>query len=294
MRDALGYVLFPFLAVAFICIAIWEMVCTIISRLFWPPAPLRLQDAVGELPVPVFDPDSPDLDWEKLRREYVDMGVPFVLRRARGKPFSAVAPPSAALRAAFVQGALRVSMLPVLSRLPGLDELIGKLFPMSMRAYWPLWFLGRYTQGNAHIDLGPNTINCYFLRTGGKDVVLVPPEVTRHQPLNNGLDGLGVTGSEVEERHWLSSMLYYYRIDLEPQSLLVFNNSNTIHQFRNVVAPDGSQPEALSIRIKHTSHADPRVWLHLLTDAKMWWRFTTVFTNQLLREDAEDRDAKYL
>ena len=51
--------------------------------------------------------------------------------------------------------------------------------PTAWRAYWPLWFLGKYSQGKAHIDLGPHTVNCYFLKSGGKDVVVVPPEVCR-------------------------------------------------------------------------------------------------------------------
>ena len=50
-------------------------------------------------------------------------------------------------------------------RLPGLQPLLSKLFPTTFRAYWPLWFLGKYSQGKAHIDLGPSTFNCYYLQS---------------------------------------------------------------------------------------------------------------------------------
>ena len=40
-----------------------------------------------------------------------------------------------------------------------------------------------------------------------------------------GLDGLFIEGSESEGREYLQSLPYYYRVDLPPQSLLVFNNA---------------------------------------------------------------------
>ena len=70
----------------------------------------------------------------------------------------------------------------------------------------------------------------YFLRTGAKDVLLVPPEVTKTVTLTPGLDGMFIPGSESESREYLQSLPYYYRIDLLPQSILCFNNTSLIHQ----------------------------------------------------------------
>ena len=125
-------------------------------------------------------------------------------------------------------------------------------------------------------------------------MVIVPPEVTRGVNVVTGLDGLYIPNSEEESRSYLKTLPYYYRIDLTEQSMLIFNNSNSIHQFRNVVTADGTLPEALSIRIKYNRLCDPRVWKHLVLDRKLWWRFTTVAANQFFHELSEDRDAVYL
>ena len=39
--------------------------------------------------------------------------------------------------------------------------------------------VARYKQGTAHIDLGPATVNFYFMKSGMKDVIIVPTEVSR-------------------------------------------------------------------------------------------------------------------
>jgi len=224
----------------------------------------------------------------------VDRGIPIVLRRANGQPLSTAAPPPSA-NDDFTSGCIRVMSAPWFGALPGLDDIVAKLFPSTPRAYWPFWFLGQYAQGKAHIDLGPHTCNVYFLRNGSKDVVIVPPEVTKVQPLEKGLDGLFITGSESADREYLPSLPYYYHLELQTQSVLVFNNTSCIHQFRNIQAADGSWPQALSLRVKHVAASEPRIWWHLLSDVKMSWRFTGVFLDQiLLNKRSEDRDAKYL
>ena len=220
-----------------------------------------------------------------------------MLRRAGGAPLSAVEPPAAAVQGAFTSGCIRVAGLGMLEALPGLDELCRKLFPWSPRAYWPLWFLGNYSQGKAHLDLGPHVFNCYYLRRGVKDVLLIPPEVSKTISLQPGLDGLYIPDSEEEARGYKASLPYFYRVDLQPQSMLCFNNTSVIHQFRNQKDAEGFSPEALSIRIKHTCCPEPRVWRQMTFPTralKAWWRFTGVFVSNILGEPAEDREAKYL
>lgn len=60
---------------------------------------------------------------------------------------------------------------------------------------------------------------------------------------------------------------------LEEQSVLVFNNSGLLHHFTNVIE-DGVTPIALSVRCKHSLGSDPRGWLHLAADLKVWWNMT--------------------
>jgi len=294
--NALTIALMPLLWVVFATIAAMEiMYYYVIGRRHARSPGMRLRsDLSGEQPVATFDPDDANLDWARIQRDYIDRGVPFVLRRVGGAPLSTVVPPASAVAEAFAAGRIRVAALPFLGAIDGLDELVGRLFPWSPRAYWPFWFLGRYSQGKAHIDLGPHTINCYFLRTGVKDVVLVPPEVTKHVALCTGCDGLYVDGSESEGREYLAALPYYHRLDLQPQSLLVFNNASCIHQFRNVQDASGHWPEALSIRVKHCASAEVRIWQHLVGDLAMCKRFSGVGVSQVLRAPPEDRDPKYL
>jgi len=288
--------LVPIVCMSFNIVALLEMVgYYIISRRFRrAPGSQPRTDLSGKLPVPVFDPDDPSLNWKRMRQEYVDRGIPIVLRRANGLPISTVTPPISATDDC-ISGCIRVINTPWLGALPGMDEVVAKLFPMTPRAYWPFWFLGKYAQGKAHVDLGPHTVNVYFLRTGVKDVVIVPPEVTRNVALETGCDGLYITDSEEPAREYLLGLPYYYHVDLQPQSILVFNNASCIHQFRNVQNADGTWPQALSLRVKHVAACEPRVWSHLMTDVKMSWRFTGVFLDKiLLKRASEDRDAKYL
>jgi hypothetical protein len=272
LHDGLGMIVFPFLVVAFVLIVIGEMLSTLLSMLFWPSStkpPAKHATASGEMKMDYFDPDDKDLDWAMLRREYIDRCVPFVLRRARGKPISSVAPPASAVKAAYSKDCIRVAPLGTLEPCPGVDELVAKLFPNTTRAYWPMWFLGRYSQGKSHIDLGPNTYNCYFLRKGVKDIVIGPPEVTKNIPFTPGIDGLYIPDSECEKREYLASLPYYYRVDLGAQEMLVFNNSSCLHHFRNVVDPkDGSHPEALTLRVKKTACADARIWKYAFAPAE--------------------------
>ena len=299
MRDGLGLIMLPFVALAFILMTITDLIWYSVRLLLWPSiAPVYHKKFSGEQPIEFFDPDVlTAADWARLRNEYIERGVPFVLRRAGGAPLSDIVPPASAVEGAFASGCIRVAPLSYMKRLPGLDEIIGRLFPWSVRAYWPLWFLGKYTQGKAHVDLGPHVCNCYFLRKGVKDVLLIPPEVAKIIPLTPGLDGMYIEGSESEKREYRGDLPYYYRVDLPAQSMLCFNNTSTIHHYKNCHEVDGSTPEALSIRIRHCCCPEPRVWCHMTLPwlaLKPWWRFTGVAVSQLLSEPAEERDAKYL
>lgn len=278
LRECVAYALASVLWLIFVLIAVLEALeyYLIGRRHVRSPGSQLRTELRGELQMAVFDPDDAALDWDWLRRTYCDRGIPFVLRRANGQPLTAVAPPPAAVANAFDSGCIRVVSEPWFVPLPGLDELVRKIFGGTPRAYWPFWFLGQYSQGKAHIDLGPHTHNCYFMRSGSKDVVIVPPEVTRNVPLQTGLDGLFIADSEGEAREYLHALPYYYRVDLMPQSLLVFNNASCIHQFRNVRAPDGRWPEALSLRLKYCASAEPRIWTHLMSNLPMAKRFTDV------------------
>lgn len=178
----------PFLALSMITLAATEAAQVAVSWLLGRVACTQPRIGLsGEQPVQIFDPDRlKPADWARLRRDFVDRGVPFVLRLASGAPLTTAAPPQAAVADAFASQRIRVASTRWFDAAPGLDQLVARIFGRSRwsplagrRAYFPLWFLGTYSQGQAHVDLGVSSINCYYLARGGKDVAIVPPELTR-------------------------------------------------------------------------------------------------------------------
>merc|ERR1712083_719579 len=224
---------------------------------------------MGEpIPVDVFDLDS--CDFKMLREKYVDQGIPFVLRRKGGAEISNAGPPDGPGDSP--DGSISVIADSMSAKFPGIDELVKKLLPFTWRAYWPLWFQGNYKSGLAHVDLGPGTCNFYYMKRGRKDVVIAPYDETRHLSLMTGIDNLYIPGSS-GNHDYLVKLKKYYRVFLEEQSVLIFNNSGCLHHFTNVIQ-DGVTPIALSVRCKHALGSDPRGWLHLASDLKVWWNMT--------------------
>lgn len=219
--------------------------------------------------IEVFDPDA--CDFNMLRKQYVDKGIPFILRRKGGAMISEASPPEAPDESVQT-GNISVMSDSMSAKFPGIDEIIKKVLPSTWRAYWPLWFQGNYKSGLAHVDLGPGTCNFYFLKRGKKDVIIAPYEVTRELKLKTGIDNLYIPGSS-GNHDYLGSLDKYYRVMLEEQSILIFNNAGCLHHFTNVIE-EGITPIALSVRCKHALGSDPRGWLHLALDLKVWWNMT--------------------
>uniref|UniRef100_A0A7S4MGF9 JmjC domain-containing protein n=1 Tax=Odontella aurita TaxID=265563 RepID=A0A7S4MGF9_9STRA len=217
------------------------------------------------MPIEIFDLDT--CDYTDLRRNYLDKGVPFVLKRSDGKPISNASPPKTAEDSP--EGSISVLADSMTVKLDGIDEIVRKVLPSTFRAHWPLWFQGNYKSGLAHVDLGPGTTNFYFLKRGKKDVVICPFEVTRDLTLVRGIDNVHIPGS-AGNHDYLDTLEGYYRILLEEQSILVFNNSGCLHHFTNIIE-EGVTPIALSNRCKHAYGSDPRVWLNLAANLKVWY-----------------------
>jgi len=142
--------------------------------------------------------------------------------------------------------------------------------------------------------LGPATVNFYFMKSGMKDVIIVPTEVSRGvKKLARGMDGLHIDGSANLERAYLKSLQYYYQVVLKPQTMLVFNNSASIHHFCNIYAPDGSPPEALSLRMLYSMNADLRTFYNFLNNPRMYWRAATFIAHMVFVDGGESRVQDY-
>ena len=154
-------------------------------------------------------------------------------------------------------------------KLHGINDIVKKLLPFILRARWPLWFQGKYKSDLAHVNLGPGTCNFYFLKRGKKDVVIAPFEVMRKLMLSTGIDNVHIPGSS-NNHDYLGDLDAHYRVLLEEQSILIFNNSGCLHHFTNIVE-EGVTPIALSNRCKHAYGSDPRVWLNIAGNLKVWY-----------------------
>jgi hypothetical protein len=304
-RDFLGCIIFPFVHLAMALMLFFDLCYSHLRKWFLTISRTRNlsvkeRDAgkTGKMVIDSFFVEELDeLDWKKIREEYIEEFVPFVLKSKTGK-LSDYSPPECALAANFSAASIRVATCPLLDALPGLDGLIQHMFPWHLKAYWPLWFMGRYNQGYAHVDVGMGTQNCYFLRSGRKDVLLFPEDVSADMKLTVGVDGLFIPGSDDNEREYLDSIPRYYHVDLGPQEMLVFANSLLVHQFRNGGyhgIPEGeAPPTALSIRMRDGRVFDSRVAKALVVGVKSSWRFTQFFTNWVFGARIEDREAAYL
>jgi len=216
--------------------------------------------------IKIFDPDT--CNYKMLREDYLNNGIPFILQKPDGQPISNISPPRFASDDC-QEGDISVIADKFKVPLPGIDEIVKKLIPHTFRAYWPLWFQGNYSSGLAHVDLGPGTCNFYFLKRGKKDVVILPFDSTRKLTLATGIDNIHIPGS-AGNHDYLSTVDKYYRVLLQEQSILVFNNSGCLHHFTNIIE-EGITPIAVSNRCKYAYGSDKRGWMHLAGNLKVWW-----------------------
>jgi len=223
-------------------------------------------------PIEIFDPET--CDYKYLRKEYLDKGIPFILQRTDGKPISNASPPRTT-DDDDTEGCISVQADNMNVKLDGIDPIVKKLLPLTFRAHWPLWFQGNYKSGLAHVDLGPGTTNFYWLKRGKKDVIIAPFEVTRKLTLTTGIDNIHIPGS-ADNHDYLKDLDMYYRVTLTEQSLLIFNNSGCLHHFTNIIE-EGVTPIALSNRCKHAYGSDPRGWMNLAANLKVWYNMASHF-----------------
>ena len=291
-----AYAATPFVVLGFVAVAICDTL-SVSVRL----AALRLRNRwsggeesylskkemskYGEMQVDVFDPEL--ADWKMLRSHYIDRCIPFVLR----SPFrriSDVAPPPHFTEKEAGEGVIQVVPVPILQKLEGIDNIVKKLLPWTWRAYWPFWFLGNYRSGVAHVDLGPASLNFYFLKQGRKDVVIAPKHVTEGLKLEVGIDSIFMPGT-AGNHEFLKHLSSYYRITLQPQDLLVFDNSGLLHHFSNLDDDLGVTCEALSLRCKFSLGSDKRCRRLLGTCPKVWKHMSAHFLGLLTNKDGITR-----
>jgi hypothetical protein len=154
------------------------------------------------------------------------------------------------------------------TKFENIDDIIKKVLPRTYRAYWPLWFQGNYKSGLVRVDLGPGSTNFYCLQRGKKDVVIADYDGTWHLHMKTGIDNLYCPDSS-GNHDYLQRLPKYYRVTLEENSILIFNNSGCLHHFTNVIE-EGVTPISLSVRCKNSLGSDPRGWLHSAADLKVW------------------------
>ena len=237
----------------------------------------------GHLPIPTFEIDSPDWTWDSLRNDYIKNGIPFILKPSKvSGPITTYCPPGFDEKTGKwadgveSEGFMEIRMLPLSTRVPGLyDEIFYKLLPFAAPPI-PLVLAGNYNGADCHIDSNPNGTNCYLMMRGSKDVVIIPPHLSRKVPLIVGKDSLAVAGS-IDNYKYLDQVEAYYRFTLEEGQLLFFHHSACLHHFARANDKSEATPIAMSFRLYNFYYdrgADLRVWLHNLFNPWTIWSHT--------------------
>jgi hypothetical protein len=78
-------------------------------------------------------------NWKELHDNFIEKGIPFVLRRKDGAAISNAAPPLGP-DPEDPEGNISVSSDSLKVKYENIDGIIKKLLPRTFRAYWPLWF----------------------------------------------------------------------------------------------------------------------------------------------------------
>jgi len=250
--------------------------CTHAFRACRGVAPKGRELLEGENPIDELDMDAEDFSFKKVREDYVKHSIPFVLFSSSGKRISDATPPTEGFKD---DGRLQVLMDKAFRCFPGLDEIIRALFPCHVRVTPPLWFLGTYTKGLAHIDVMNAAFDCYYLVKGEKDVIIVPHFLTwKMKNLKPGGDNWYVPNSSdpIKGYDYLKGVKSYYRFKMQENTFLIFNSSGCLHHFTNVYhEEDTTSPQALVLHPGYATNSDPRVWASMGLDPRVWLRHST-------------------
>ena len=96
---------------------------------------------VEATPIQIFHIEN--ANWKELRVNFIEKGIPFVLRRKDGAAISNAAPPRGP-DPKDPEGNISVLSDSMRAKYDNIDVIIKKLLPRTFRAYWPLWFQVRY------------------------------------------------------------------------------------------------------------------------------------------------------
>ena len=102
--------------------------------------------------------------------------------------------------------------------------------------FWPAVFMARFQGGYkscvAHIDSGSN-YNFYYMRSGSKQVTLIPPEFSQEVPLENGHDSVYVKDSEKDFENFGYRYTAHWWFKLVAGDVLIFNNCAMTKYLKN-------------------------------------------------------------
>jgi hypothetical protein len=117
---------------------------------------------------------------------------------------------------------------------------------------------GKYTKSKLHLDVFAS-FNMYYLKEGKKKVKIIPSHYTSVFEFNDCINRLEVLNSGDIEK-----LPFYYSFELEEGDVLIFNNSNCIHEFENI----SEIVDSYSIRFL-TSRVADEIIQHDLLNLKM-------------------------
>lgn len=170
--------------------------------------------------------------------------------------------------------------------LPELDEnlkkLINNLTKMSIVSLTTMF--GNYPGGYAHLDSLVG-YNMYYLKTGAKQVWIVPEEYSNNFEMGDAVDNIYVKEDAVDTKHmqWLNKIPYHFSFVIEEGDLLIFNSSKTIHKFKNKTGNES----VYSLRL-HTTDGSPIVFKHNLFNWELSKTYAYAIIHKVYERDPFD------
>ena len=258
----------------------------------------ELMKMKGHLPIPTFEIDSSDWTWDSLRNDHVKKGIPFILKPSKvSGPIAKYCPPNYDEKTGNWKdsitpkvGCLDMRTQSLFARVPGLHtEIIDNLLPWATPSV-PLIIAGNYKRGDCHVDTVPNGTNCYWMMRGSKDIVIVPPHITRKTPLCGAKEHILIVPGSIDGYDYLNDLEAYYRFTLEEGQLLVFHHTACLHHFGMAKEPKSDTDTPIAIAFQnfnfyYAKGADPRCWYRVLFNPWTIWGHTKKAARLFLFDD---------
>jgi hypothetical protein len=128
------------------------------------------------------------------------------------------------------------------------------------------------------MDVTANEMGLYYIKSGAKNVTLVPRHISRGIELKPGSRRFNlIIESSLHSEDYLHTIPAYWRFTVPAGAALVFNPNGCLHHFHNVYDDHDEPPQAFSLRYTYLGLGDERVCWLSMTDPLLWWNYAILY-----------------